>query len=80
MSQQRLSALSILCIESKKLKQINFDEFLHDFVLTKARKKFHNLVLLYLTAITISSVLVNKFYNYCNGCLIKKLKLKAKLS
>ena len=40
MSQERLSALSILCIESDKLKQINFDEFLHDFALTKARKKF----------------------------------------
>ena len=31
MSQERLSALSILCIESDKLKQINFDELLHDF-------------------------------------------------
>ena len=40
MSQKMLSALSILCIESDKLKQINFDEFLHDFALTKARKKF----------------------------------------
>ena len=40
MSQERLSALSILCIESDKLKQINFDEFLRDFALTKARKKF----------------------------------------
>ena len=39
MSQERLSALSILCIKSDKLKQINFDEFLHDFALTKARKK-----------------------------------------
>ena len=39
MSQERLSALSILCIESDKLKQINFDELLHDFALTKARKK-----------------------------------------
>ena len=39
MSQKRLSSLSILCIESDKLKQINFDEFLHDFALTKARKK-----------------------------------------
>ena len=80
MSQERLSALSILCIESEKLKQIKFDEFLHDFALTKARKKFHNLVLLYLMAATISYVLVNKFYNYCHGYLIKKLKLKAKLS
>ena len=80
MSQERLSALSILCIESDKLKQINFDEFLQDFVLTKARKKFHSLVLLYLTSVTISYVLVNKLYNFCNGCLLKKLKLKAKLS
>ena len=39
MSQERLSALSILCIESDKLKQINVDELLHDFALTKARKK-----------------------------------------
>ena len=39
MSQERLSALSILCTESDKLKQINFDELLHDFALTKARKK-----------------------------------------
>ena len=53
MSQKRLSAHSILCIDSDKLKQINFDEFLHDFVLTKARKKFHSLVLLYLMAVTI---------------------------
>ena len=48
MSQKRLSALSILCIESGKLKQINFDEFLYDFALTKARKKIHSVVLLYL--------------------------------
>ena len=48
MSQKRLSSLSILCIESDKLKQINFDEFLHDFALTKARKKIHSVVLLYL--------------------------------
>ena len=39
MSQDRLFALSILWIESDKLKQINFDELLHDFALTKARKK-----------------------------------------
>ena len=80
MSQERLSVLSILCIESDKLKQINFDEFLHDFALTKARKKFDSLALLYLMAVTITYVLVNKLYNYCNGCLIKKLKLEAKLS
>ena len=60
MSQERLSALSILCIESDKLKQINFDEFLHNFALTKARKKFHSLVLLYLMVVTISYVFVNK--------------------
>ena len=39
MSQERLSALSILRIESDKLKPINFDELLHDFALMKARKK-----------------------------------------
>ena len=38
-SQEKLSGLSILCIENHKLKQINFDELLHDFALTKARKK-----------------------------------------
>ena len=36
MSQERLSAKSILCNKSDKLKQINFDELLHDFALTKA--------------------------------------------
>ena len=79
-SQERLPVLSVLCIESEKLKQIKFNKFLHDFALMKARKKFHNLVLLYVMAVTIFYVLVNKFYNYCNGYLIKKLKLKAKLS
>ena len=54
MSQERLYALNILCIESEKLKQIKFDKFLRDFALTKARKKFDNLVLLYLMAVTIS--------------------------
>ena len=39
MSQERLSTLSILCIESNKLKQINFHELLHDFASTKNRKK-----------------------------------------
>ena len=38
-SQERLSALSILCIENDKLKQINFDELLHDFALTKTKNK-----------------------------------------
>ena len=60
MSQERLSALSILCIESDKLKQINFDELLHDFVVTKARKKIHSLVLLHLMVVAIFYVLVNK--------------------
>ena len=31
-------------------------------------------------AVSISYVLVNKLSNDCNGCLIKKLKLKSKLS
>ena len=41
MSQERLSALSILRINSDKLKlkQINFDELLYNFALTKTRKK-----------------------------------------
>ena len=40
MSPERLSALTILCIESDKLKHLSFDEFLHDFALMKDRKKF----------------------------------------
>ena len=59
-SQERLSGVSILCIESDKLKQIYFDEMLHGFALTKARKKFHSLVLLYLIAVIIFYVLVSK--------------------
>ena len=39
MSQERC-ALSILCNERDKLKQINFDEYLYNFALTKATKKF----------------------------------------
>ena len=41
MSQERLSALSIPRINSDKLKlkQINFDELLYNFALTKTRKK-----------------------------------------
>ena len=78
MSQERLSGLSILCIESDKLKQINFDELLHDFALTKARKKIHSLVLLYLMAVTMFYVLVNKLYYYYNGCFIKEIKIKSK--
>ena len=77
-SQERLSGLSILCIESDKLKQINFDEMLHDFALTKARKKFHSLVLLYLIAVIIFYDLVNKLYSYCNGCFNKEIKIKSK--
>ena len=78
MSQERLTALSILCIESDKLKQINFDKLLQDFAWTKARKKICSLVLLYLMAVTISCVFINKLYNYCNGCLIKEIKIKNK--
>ena len=78
MSKERLSALSILSVESDKFKQINFDELLHDFALTKARKKFCSLVLLYLMAVTISYVLANKLYNYYKGCLIKEIKIKSK--
>ena len=38
MSQERLSALSIMCIESDKLRQTNCDELLDDFhCLKKAR-------------------------------------------
>ena len=38
MSQERLSALSILCIESDKLRQIDIDELLDDFAAIKYRK------------------------------------------
>ena len=37
MSQERLSALSILCIEKDKQTQINFDKLLYNFGMTKAR-------------------------------------------
>ena len=37
MSQERLSALSIICIESDKLRQTNCDELLDDFAMRKAR-------------------------------------------
>ena len=72
MSQKRC-ALSILCNERDKHKHINFDECLHEFALTKATKKIHSVVQLYVMIVTISYVLVNKLYDYCNGCLIQKL-------
>ena len=40
MSQERLTALSLLSIESDKLQNINFDELWHDFASMKARKRF----------------------------------------
>ena len=44
----------------------------------KLEKKFHSLVLLYLIAVIIFYVLVNKLYNYCNVCFIKEIKIKSK--
>jgi len=40
MSQDRLSALSILCIESDKLRQTNCYELLDDIAMMKTRKRF----------------------------------------
>jgi len=42
MFQERLPTRSIWCIESNKLWQTNFNEFLDDFVKKKARKKLFN--------------------------------------
>jgi len=39
MLQERLSALSIRCIKSDKLRQTNFNELLDDFVMKKATTK-----------------------------------------
>jgi hypothetical protein len=42
MSQDRLSGLSMLCIESDKLRQTNCDELLDDIAMRKARKRFES--------------------------------------
>ena len=79
MSQERLSALNILCIESDKLKQITFDELLHDFALTKARKKtFIAYSLTLFDACSYFLCPLNKLNKYCNGCLIKEIKIESK--
>jgi len=39
MSQERLSALSILCIEREVLRQTNFNEPIDDFAMKKTRIK-----------------------------------------
>ena len=39
MSQEKLSALHIMCIESDKLRTISFEETIHDFAFGKSRKK-----------------------------------------
>lgn len=39
MSQEKLSALSIMCIESDKLRSISFDDLINDFAFGKSRKK-----------------------------------------
>jgi len=38
--QRRLPTLSIRCIKSDKLRQTNFNEFLDDFVMKKAKTAF----------------------------------------
>jgi len=46
MFQKRLPTLSIQCTKSDKLRQTNFNEFLDDFVMKKARTKtFFNCLL-----------------------------------
>lgn len=40
MRQKRLSALSLLAIESKLVKGMDFEELINDFACTKSRKKF----------------------------------------
>jgi len=39
MFQDRLSTLNIQCIKSDELRQRNFNEYLDDFVMKKARTK-----------------------------------------
>jgi hypothetical protein len=39
MSEERLSGLSILCIENDKLLLIDFDEIFDEFAARKARRK-----------------------------------------
>ena len=39
MSQERLSGLSILCIEKDKLRLLDFDEIIDDLATRKARRK-----------------------------------------
>ena len=38
-SQEKLSALSIMCIESDKLRRISFEDTIHDLAFGKSRKK-----------------------------------------
>ena len=39
MSQEKLSAFSIMCIERTKLRSISFDDIINDFAFGKSRKK-----------------------------------------
>lgn len=61
MSQEMLSALSILCIESDKLRQTNFDELLDDFVMKKP-------VLVYL--MIVASLFLNMYFKA--DCIMTK--------
>jgi len=44
MFQERLSALSIRCIKSDKLRQTNCNEFLDNFVMKKAGQNLFNVM------------------------------------
>ena len=65
--QERLSALTILCIEGDKLTQTNCDEILNDFAMRKASKKTFS-VLVYLMIVV-----------YFLICLLTQINVKYKV-
>jgi len=56
MSQERLSALGIRCSKSDKVRQTNFNEFLDDFVMKKARAKSFSLFTVICSALLDSTI------------------------
>jgi len=54
MSQERLSALSILYTERDILRETNFNELIDDFAVKKTRKKYFNCLLCYMVSLTKS--------------------------
>jgi len=58
MFQDRLPTLSNRCIKSEKLKQTNFNEFLDDFVMKKARTKIFFKLFTVLCSVLLDSVIV----------------------